>query len=105
MGYYKFNPAFYIMIREIPNKILRKVIKKTFSFWQILGFHITPVHFYEPVPDTRKLKDNLWRKQSKLIGIDLNEKKQLELLSSFVSKFKKEYESFLRNKTSIPLLK
>ena len=89
-------------IKEILNKILRKFIKKTFPLWQMLGFHITPVYFEEPIPDTRKLKDDLWQKQSELIGIDMNETKQLELLSYFISKFKREYETFPRNKTSIP---
>ncbi len=58
-------------IREIYYKVLRKFLKKTFPFWQMLGFHITPVHFYEPIPDTRKLKDNLWEKHSQLIRIDM----------------------------------
>lgn len=89
-------------IKEIPNKILRKFIKKTFPFWQMLGFHITPNHFEEPIPDTRTLKDNLWQKHSQLVGIDMNEKKQFELLSYFISKFKREYEDFPKNKTSIP---
>lgn len=89
-------------MRKIYNKVLRKFIKKTFSFWQMFGFHITPNHFYEPIPDTKKLKNNLWQGYSNLIGIDMNGKKQLKLLSYFVSNFKKEYESFLKEKTSIP---
>jgi len=44
-------------IKEIPNKILRKFLKKMFPFWQMLNVHITPVHFEEPIPDTRKLKN------------------------------------------------
>jgi len=88
-------------IKEVSGKILRKFIKKTFSFWQMLGFHITSIHFYEPIPDTRKLKDNLWQKHSQLIGININEKKQLELLSLFISKFKKEYKIFPKNGTHI----
>jgi len=87
---------------KIYNKILRKLINKTFRFWEIFGFHITPVHFYEPIPDTRKLKNILWQKRSELIGIDMQEKKQLELLSFFVSKFKREYETFPKSKTLIP---
>jgi len=84
------------------NKALRKFIKKTFSFWQMLGFHITPVHFYQPIPDIRKLRDSLWQKKSQLVGIDMNEGKQLELLSSLVSKFRKEYDIFPRNNSKIP---
>jgi len=80
----------------------KRIIKMMFLFWQRLGFHITPNHFYEPIPDTRTLKDDLWSKHSELVGIGLNEKKQLELLSLFVSKFKNEYDRFPKNKTSSP---
>ena len=31
------------------------LIVKTFSFWEKLGIHVTPVHFYQPIPDTRQL--------------------------------------------------
>lgn len=84
------------------NAVLRLIIKKTFSFWQRFGFHITPNHYYFPIPDTSKLKDYLWLSQSELIGINMNDKKQLELLSHFVSKFKNEYDTFPKNKTSTP---
>lgn len=63
---------------KIYYSILRLFLKKTFSFWQALGFHITPNQFYELIPDTRELK----------------------LLSEFL-KFKEEYEEFPRFKTSI----
>lgn len=76
--------------------------RKTFLVCQRMGFHVTPNSFYHPVPDTRKLKDDLWLKHSELAGIDLNEEKQLELLSLFESKFKNEYELFPRNRTDIP---
>ena len=85
-------------------RLLGRVINssKTFSLCQRLGFHVTPNSFYHPVPDTRKLKEDLWSKRSELAGIDLNEQKQLELLSLFVSKFKNEYERFPRNRTETP---
>lgn len=67
-----------------------------------MGFHITPNSFYQPIPDTRRLKDDLWSKHSELVGIDINERKQLELLSLFASKFKAEYERFPRKKTNKP---
>ena len=69
---------------------------------QRMGFHVTPNSFYHPVPDTRKLTEDLWSKRSELAGIDLNEQKQLELLSLFESKLKNEYELFPRNRTTIP---
>ena len=89
-------------ITKIYKAVLQRFIKKSFPFWQKLGFHITPNHYYQPIPDTRTLKDNLWQKQSELVGIDINEEYQINLLSKFSSEFKEEYESFPRTKTSIP---
>ncbi len=89
-------------IARIYNAVLRRCLKKSFPFWQKLGFHITPNHYYQPIPDTRTLKDDLWQKQSELAGIDINEEGQINLLSQFSSEFKEEYESFPRIKTSVP---
>jgi predicted O-methyltransferase YrrM len=72
-----------------------------FDFGQKLGVHVVPVHFYEPIPDTRSLKEVLWSKDSEMIGVDLNVENQFEMLSRFKSKFKGEYDGFAREKTSI----
>ena len=69
---------------------------------QKLGYHITPNHFYYPVPDTTKLRDKLWSEHSELAGISINEGTQLELLSVFAAEFKCEYERFPRGKTDDP---
>lgn len=64
-----------------------------------MGIHLTPVHFYQPIPDTTSLKLNLWTQESELVGINMNETRQLELLLAF-SKFKEEYDNF--RKMSVP---
>jgi len=89
-------------ITKIYKGLLWRFIKKSFPFWQKLGFHITSNHYYEPIPDTTELKDDLWQKQSELIGVDINEEYQIYSLSLYSSKSKEEYESFPRNKTSVP---
>jgi hypothetical protein len=76
----------------LPEKVLAN--KRYFHLWENHGYHITPVHFYEPIPDTRTLKDELWEKESALIGIDMKEEKQLALLSEFRDRFKPEYDRF-----------
>lgn len=86
---------------RIYQAILKRLIKKTFSLCQRLGFHVVPNHYYEPVPDTRMLKNDLWSKQSELTGIDINESGQLEILSLFKSGFKVEYDQFPKRRTSI----
>jgi hypothetical protein len=90
-----------MLIEKIKKGAIIKLCKSSFNLCQTLGFHITPVHFYQPIPDTRTLKDELWTKESELIGIDLSEKEQLSLLSLFI-KYKEEYEKLPRKKTSIP---
>lgn len=68
-------------------------VGRFFTLWERLGFHITPNHFYQPVPDTRALDDSIWTRRSKLAGIDINASKQIELLEVFTG-YRAEYESF-----------
>jgi predicted O-methyltransferase YrrM len=92
------NSIAHIIAFIFPSRVAKD--KKYFRLWEKKGFHITPVHFYEPIPDTTTLKDDLWRKQSELVGININEKQQIKLLSLFSSRYKKEYDSLPRNKTT-----
>lgn len=70
------------------------LIKKTFSIWQRLGFHITPNHYGEPIPDTRLLGDDVWERETEMKGIDLNEEKQIEFIDYYCSRYKQEYDDF-----------
>ena len=79
------------MFRKIRFSFIFKLI---FPLAQSLGFHITRNHHYEPVPDTRRLKDELWHQRSELIGIHMNETGQLEWLSICMTRFKEEYDRF-----------
>jgi hypothetical protein len=56
---------------------------------------------YGPVPDVKALRDELWSRHSELVGIDLNEPGQLELLRIFSEKFKGEYEALPRDRTPL----
>ena len=67
--------------------------RELFLNWERQGFHVTPVHFYEPIPDTRSLPETLWTQPSELVGIDMNDSLQLDLLRNHFSKFRSEYES------------
>jgi len=68
-------------------------IRDLFQTWERHGFHVTPVHFYQPIPDTQALPEGLWTQPSDLPGIDINESMQLDLLR-FFSKFRDEYKRF-----------
>jgi len=65
-----------------------------FSLYERRGWHITPVHFYQPIPDSRELSPELWKSHSHMCGIDMNEQFQIELLKEFHSEFSGEYDHF-----------
>jgi len=71
-----------------------------FAVWERHGFHVTPVHFYQPIPDTQTLAESLWDRPSKLVGIDMNDSVQLDLLRNRFPKFRDEYEQFPTKPTS-----
>ena len=84
----------------MPTKLITS--KRYFRARERRGYHVLPVHFHEPVPDTRTLKDDMWLTPSELVGIDMKENSQLELLARFAYQFRREYDSFPRDKTSVP---
>jgi len=75
---------------------------KYFRFWEEQGFHLTPVHFYQPIPDTRTLTDDLWEKEPEMIGMEMNEAVQSELLRSIFPRFQTEYNQFPLVATDVP---
>ncbi|MCL4506451.1 MAG: class I SAM-dependent methyltransferase [Chloroflexi bacterium] len=64
-----------------------------FQLWERHGYHITPTHFYYPIPDTRDLKRRVFQ-ASELPGIDLRSEFQLELIQDSFAQFKQEYNGF-----------
>jgi Methyltransferase domain len=85
------NRIALIMFYILPSEVMKN--KQFFSLWEKKGFHVLAVHFYSPIPEVRSLPTNLWTQNSELIGLDLNESGQIELLSAF-SKFKNDYGHF-----------
>ena len=81
----------------IPRFLKTKTVAEVFRRWERRGFHVTPVHFYQPIPDTRTLPETLWERPSQLAGIAMNESTQLELLRKHFEKFRDEYERLPRS--------
>jgi hypothetical protein len=65
-----------------------------FPVWERHGFHVTPVHFYQPIPDTQSLPETLWNRPNELVAVDMNDLVQLDLLRTRFPKFRDEYEQF-----------
>lgn len=72
-----------------------------FELWEQAGFHITPNHFYQPIPDTRDLRPELWQKDSDLPGVNMNLSGQVEF-ATMCSRFATEYGAFAERRTSDP---
>jgi predicted O-methyltransferase YrrM len=81
------------MIDRALKFLLGKVVKRAFVWFERLGFHIMPVHYYSPIPEVRKLPSSIWKRTSELVGIDMNEDFQLKLLEEFKRLYGREYNS------------
>lgn len=76
--------------------------KRYFRWWERRGIHITPVHFYMPIPEIRELeKRDIWKKKSDLVGIDMNVSGQKELLHSLCFEFSDELVSLYKKKEEV----
>ena len=77
----------------MPLCLQRTERRELFLNWERHGFHVTPVHFYEPIPDTQSLPETLWTQRSELVGMDMNDSVQLDLLRNHFPKFRDEYQN------------
>jgi hypothetical protein len=85
-----------------PHCLRSERFHEIFSLWERSGFHVTPAHFYQPIPDTQSLSETLWDRPSELVGIDMNDAMQLELLRKYFPKFRNEYKQFPNQPTGGP---
>jgi len=77
----------------IPVCLRSPQFRELFQNWERHGFHVTPARFNQPIPDTQSLPETLWSRPSELVGIQMNDAGQLNLLRSF-STFRDEYQHF-----------
>lgn len=89
-------------VRLVKSELLQLWGRWAFRIFERFGLHVTPVHFYEPIPDTRNLDPILWSRKSALVGIDMREDEQLRLLETFSAAYRDEYERFPRESTDNP---
>jgi hypothetical protein len=88
------------LAKVVPECLHSADYQEIFRFWERHGFHVTPVHFYQPIPDTQSLPEPLWDRPSELVGIDMNDALQLDLLRNHFPKFRGEYDQFAAEPTS-----
>lgn len=66
-----------------------------FRIWERRGLHLTPVHFYFPIPDTRELAAS-YPHRTEAAGIDLRPDFQLQLLAEALAPFAPECDGWPR---------
>lgn len=81
--------------------ILQRAYRGVFDLGERLGVHVTPNHFYWPIPDTRRLPESLWTRRGEMPGVDLRVDEQLKLLTD-LAVFRAEYDAFPRQPTGDP---
>jgi predicted O-methyltransferase YrrM len=64
--------------------------KRYYRQWEKAGYHVTPNHFFFPIPDSEALADGLWEKESDLVGLNMRPEEQLHLLTEVFPKYNKE---------------
>jgi len=92
----------WLRAKQQYGNLLYEFVRKSFPFFERAGLHLTLNHYYEPVPDTRKLTDALWARESELAGVNLNVPAQLALLRDFADAYKVEYDAFPVDRPSAP---
>src|SRR5579871_65745 len=96
------GPIAELLARLLPPYVRNPLYQQFFPFFQSHGTHITAVHFYQPIPDTRLLPDELWHTPGGLPGVDLNEPFQLHLLQNGFPSYRDEYDEIPHDSTGNP---
>jgi Methyltransferase domain len=96
------DPAAWLLSRFLPVYVRESFRVRYFPVWEKRGIHLSPVHFYEPIPDTRLLTDRLLERESDLRGVDMRESDQLDLLRNVFPRFRAEYAGLARKKPATP---
>lgn len=75
---------------------------KSFRLFRWFGVHVTPVHFYSPIPDLRELeKRKDWGQASEMAGVDMNTTGQRECMEEIFPRFMAECD-FPTEPTEVP---
>jgi len=77
-------------------ELVRQAVRVPFETWEAHGWHLTPNHFYSPIPDTRILPDTLWQRESDLPGIDMRDEEQVAFLRDVADRFGDELNAIPR---------
>lgn len=64
---------------------------RLFRMWERLGIHVTPVHFYQPIPETAALAGHEWGASRSLHALAIDHASMSRLLTEHLSQFIMEF--------------
>lgn len=79
-------------LHKLKNKAIREFCFRTWRMWEILGLHVSPNHFYWPIPDTKDVLRYDFDKKFTLDGIKIDDSRMQELLKK-LAQYKSEYST------------
>jgi hypothetical protein len=91
-----------LLAQLVPRYAWSPYYERYFQLWENHGFHLTPLYFYQPIPDSRQLSEELWTQESELPGINMNDAMQLRFLAEIFPPYKSEYSQFPNAPTDSP---
>jgi hypothetical protein len=91
-----------LLARLLPRYLAEPYYSKHYQYWESHGFHLTPNHFYSPLPDTRSFTKELWETESEMVGVSWNVDRQLDFLQNIFPQYKQEYDQFPKAPTGKP---
>jgi len=71
------------LVRRVPNKVahhLMFLVQSEPAIADGWGYHVRPIHYYEPLPDFRTIKRDQVERRRNPIGIEFRWEEQLKLL-------------------------
>jgi hypothetical protein len=83
------------LARILPPRLMRA--SRFFGIWEARGYHVTPVHFYEPVPDTRELAKRDFDARSRLLGVPVDLDAAVARLHRYSQAYGREYSELPRD--------
>ncbi len=93
-------------IRKVCAEILGRAMRHfafdpaLFEVWQEKGYHVLPAVYSSPIPDTRDISDQVFSNPSQLIGIEIREQDQVDLLDRFSESYVEEFQKH-REETTV----
>lgn len=73
-------------------RLIRKATSVCFNRFEALGFHVVPIVYDSPVPQTKDLTDDVFQRESECVGLDWNTAVQEEYLSHVFPSYAEEVE-------------